>query len=433
MKLSVIGIGYVGLVAAACFAENNHHVICFDKDESKIKKIKRGDLYIYEPGLEELIHRNIQNKRLIFSTDLHEVVNDSSVIFIAVGTPPAEDGSADITELINVVNKIAGLMNTYHIIVVKSTVPVGTHKIISDIIKTKSTVNFDYVSNPEFLKQGCAVNDFTNPERIIIGTVNPAVKETMRKLFNPFTAEDESLIFMDPSSAEMIKYVANAMLATRISFMNEIALLCEKFGVDVELVRKGIGSDSRIGHAFLSPGIGYGGSCFPKDLKALINMGDKNNCPMYLIKSVQQVNAGQKDHFAGNIINYFNSGCSGTTLAVWGLAFKANTNDIRESPAIYCINKFLKKGMKIRAYDPQAIPAAKTQFDSQINFCASSYETLDDADALVIFTEWQEFKTPDFSVIKKRLKKPLIFDGRNLFDPISVKNNGIEYYSIGRL
>ncbi len=432
MKICVVGVGYVGLVTAGCLAEAGNDVVCVDNDQKKIADLKSGAIPIYEPGLTEIVKHNEELGRLHFTTDLKFGVDNSLIIFLAVGTPSAPDGSCDVSAILSVAADIAGHLTDYRIIATKSTVPVGTHKKVTDIIRSKTKTAFDYVSNPEFLKEGAAVEDFMSPDRIIIGTTNPTVQKTMRQLYSPFMRRRSRILFMDPASAEMAKYAANTMLATRISFMNEISALCEKLGADVELVRQGIGSDSRVGPAFLFPGVGFGGSCFPKDVRALIHTGSEQGVEMTIAKSVQQVNVNQQERFAKRITDYFRDRADKTTLAVWGLAFKAKTDDVRESPAIYCIEKFLECRMKIMAYDPAAGSAALTALDGKIEILQNGYDVLDDADALVIFTDWQEFRNPDFGVIAAKLKKPVIFDGRNLYEPDVVKKAGIEYYSIGR-
>ncbi len=433
MRVAVVGIGYVGLVAAGCLAEGGNHVICIDNDKKKIAELKKGIIPIYEPGLGEIIKHNVPAGRLEFTTALKKGVDNSLVIFIAVGTPSAADGSADLSAVFEVAGSIAELMDGYRIIVTKSTVPVGTYKKVSEVMASKTSQLFDYVSNPEFLKEGSAVDDFIKPDRVIIGTENPAVMEIMKQLYAPFMRRRSRVISMDPASAELTKYAANAMLATRISFMNEISALCEKVGADVELVREGIGSDGRIGNAFLFPGVGYGGSCFPKDIRALIHIGDSEDCPMRIVKSVQDANLRQQERFTKRILDYFAGKAVDTTLAVWGLSFKARTDDIRESPAISCIEKLLEAGMKIKAYDPEAMEAAKKKFGERIEFSGESYQILDGADALVIFTDWQEFRAPDFEQIASKLKKAVIFDGRNLYDPAFVEKAGIEYHCVGRV
>ncbi|MHC4116361.1 MAG: UDP-glucose dehydrogenase family protein [Planctomycetota bacterium] len=432
MHICVVGVGYVGLVTSTCLAEAGNNVTCVDSDSEKIAGLKEGDIPIYEPGLTEMVRRNSKLGRLHFTTDLKDGLDNSLIVFLAVGTPSAPDGSSDLSAIFSVANDIGENLDDYRIIATKSTVPVGTNKRVTDIIKGKSDVPFDYVSNPEFLKEGAAVEDFMSPDRIIIGAVNPAVREIMKQLYAPFMRQRSRILFMDPASAEMTKYAANTMLATRISFMNEISALCEKLGANVELVRQGLGSDSRIGSAFLFPGVGFGGSCFPKDVRALIHTGSEQGIEMKIAKSVQQVNRRQQDRFAGRVADYFSGRHEQTTLAVWGLAFKAKTDDVRESPAIYCIEKFLALGMKIKAYDPEAAAAAMAELDGKIETCQNGYHALEGADALIILTDWQEFRNPDFQAIATKLNKPVIFDGRNLYDPGVVKKAAIEYHSIGR-
>jgi len=432
MQICVVGVGYVGLVTSACLAEAGNNVVCVDNDSERIAVLKSGVIPIYEPGLTEIVKRNEKLGRLHFTTDLKYGVDRSSIIFLAVGTPSAPDGSCDLTAILSAAGDIAGNLREYRIIATKSTVPVGTHKKVADVIKAKTKTPFDYVSNPEFLKEGAAVEDFMSPDRIIIGTTNPQVRQIMQQLYSPFMRKRSRILFMDPVSAEMTKYAANTMLATRISFMNEISVLCEKLGADIELVRQGLGSDSRIGSAFLFPGVGFGGSCFPKDVRALIHTGSEHGVEMTIAKSVQQVNINQQERFARRVIGYFAGREGGTTLAVWGLAFKARTDDVRESPAIYCIRKFLDYGMKVRAYDPEAALSAAAALSGAIETCQTGYDALDGADALVIFTDWQEFRNPEFETVAKKLRKPVIFDGRNLYDPEVVRKAGIEYHSIGR-
>jgi UDPglucose 6-dehydrogenase len=432
MKICVVGVGYVGLVTAACLAEAGSDVVCVDNDSEKIAALKDGVIPFYEPGLTEIIKHNEKLGRLHFTTDLKFGVDNSLIIFLAVGTPSGADGSADISAVLAVSAEIGENLSDYRIIATKSTVPVGTYKKVTDIIKSKTEIPFDYVSNPEFLKEGAAIEDFMYPERIIIGTINPAVKEIMKQLYSPFMRKRNRILFMDPASAEMTKYAANTMLATRISFMNEISALCEKLGVDVEQVRAGIGSDSRIGPAFLFPGVGFGGSCFPKDVRAMIHTGSEHGLEMAITKSVQQVNINAQERFVQRIKDYFAGRESKTVLAVWGLAFKAKTDDVRDSPAIYCIKKLLDCKMKIRAYDPEAASGAAEALEGKIETFQNGYDALDNADALVIFTDWQEFRNPDFEVIASKLKKPVIFDGRNLYDPSYVRKKGIEYHSVGR-
>lgn len=432
MNICVVGVGYVGLVTAGCLAEAGNNVLCVDVDNKKIAGLKKGVIPIYEPGLTELIKRNEKLSRLRFTTDLKEGIDNSLTIFLAVGTPSAPDGSADISAVLSVADEIGENLKDYRIIATKSTVPIGTCKKVTGIIKSKTKISFDYVSNPEFLKEGAAVEDFMSPDRIIIGTTNPTVRETMKQLYSPFMRRGNRILFMDPLSAEMTKYAANTMLATRISFMNEISALCEKVGADIEQVRCGIGSDSRIGSSFLFPGVGFGGSCFPKDIRALIHAGSEHGIEMKIAKSVQRVNTKQQERFAKRVTDFFAGRESKTTLAVWGLAFKAKTDDVRESPAIYCVSKFLDCGIKIRAYDPEAAQAALTALGGKIETFQNGYDALDNADALVILTDWQEFRNPNFKLIKTKLKKPVIFDGRNLYNPNIVKKLGIEYHSVGR-
>jgi UDPglucose 6-dehydrogenase len=432
MNVCVVGIGYVGLVTAGCLAEAGNKVLCVDVDQAKIEGLKDGVIPIYEPGLTEIVKHNEKLGRLTFTTELKFGLDNSRIVFLAVGTPPASDGSADISTILTVAAQIAEELTDYRIIVTKSTVPVGTHQEVTDVIRSKTNIDFDYVSNPEFLKEGAAVEDFMRPDRIIIGTDNADVRDVMKQLYSPFMRKSNRILFMDPASAEMTKYAANTMLATRISFMNEIAALCEKLGADVEMVRRGIGSDSRIGSAFLFPGVGYGGSCFPKDIRALINTGDKHGIDMVVAKSVQRANVQAGRHFVKRIKDYFAGREGKTVLAVWGLAFKAKTDDVRESPAVGCIKELLDSGMNIKAYDPEAAGPARAALDGRIETLSNGYAALDGADALVIFTDWQEFRNPDFQVIAEKLKKPVIFDGRNLYDPRVVKKAGIEYYSVGR-
>lgn len=432
MKICVVGVGYVGLVTAACLAETGNNVVCVDNNADKIAGLKDGAVPIYEPGLTEMVKHNQKLGRLHFTTDLKYGVDNSLIIFLGVGTPSAPDGSADISAVLSVAADIAENLNDYRIIVTKSTVPIGTHKKIMDIIKSRTETPFDYVSNPEFLRESSAIDDFMRPERIIVGTTNPAVKEIMKQLYDPFMRKSKRILFMDIVSAELAKYAANAMLATRVSFINEISALCERIGADIEQIRQGVGSDSRIGPSFLFPGVGFGGSCLPKDVRALIHTGDEHGVEMKLIRSVQQVNINQQERFAKRIKDYFAGREDKTTLAVWGLAFKAKTDDVRESPAIYCIRKFLDWGMKVKAYDPEAGPAAMAALDGKIEIFQNGYDGLDNSDALIVFTDWQEFRNPDLEAIAAKLKKTVIFDGKNLYDPKVLKKAGFEYYSIGR-
>ncbi len=432
MRISVAGVGYVGLVAGACLADGGNHVICVDKDERKIRLLEEGGVPIYEPGLAEIVQRNVKAGRLTFSTDLAEAVRQSLVVFIGVGTPPAADGSADLSAIFGVADTIAAAMDGYRIVVMKSTVPVGTHRLVSERISAGTEHQFDYVSNPEFLKEGAAIDDFMRPDRVIIGANNPAVVEIMKEIYAPFMRKRDRILVMDPASAEMSKYAANALLATKISFMNEMSGLCDRLGADVEKVRRGVGSDSRIGPAFLFAGVGYGGSCFPKDVSALISMGQDADYPMSIVEAVHAVNQRQRQRFAEGILRYFGDACGETTLAVWGLAFKARTDDVRESPALDCIRMFRERGMTIRAHDPEALETTRAEMGDAISYFENGYDALDGADALILFTDWQEFRTPDFEMIKERLARPVIFDGRNLYERSSLKRRGIEYHCIGR-
>ena len=432
MKMSVVGTGYVGLVAGACFSDSGNHVICVDNDEDKIRRLSRGEIPIYEPGLAEMVTSNKRAGRLEFSTDLTDAVKQSRIVFIAVGTPAAADGSADLSAILDVARIVGRAMDGYRIIVMKSTVPVGTHKRISDAVTAETDQPFDYVCNPEFMKEGAAIDDFTKPDRVILGVTNPVVVGIMKELYGPFMRKSERILVMDPASAEMTKYAANAMLATRVSFMNEVAGLCEHFGADVESVRRGVGSDSRIGNAFLFPGVGYGGSCFPKDVSALISMGENVDHPMSIVAAVQEVNQRQRRVFAQRVIGHFGDACSRTTLAVWGLAFKSRTDDVRESPAIAAVQMFVERGIRIRAHDPEAMKTAAAEFGDKVEMCEDGYDALEGADALVIFTDWPKFRTPDFDLIAKRLSSKLIFDGRNMYDPSLLAQRGFHYVCIGR-
>ena len=432
MNVSVVGIGYVGLVTASCLAEAGNRVICVDNDSDKVGKLKNGQIPIYEPGLTELVQHNEKAGRLHFTTELKEAVDDSLLIYLAVGTPSAPDGSADISAVLSVSESIAELMTDYRIIVTKSTVPVGTYQKVNEVIKSRTETPFDYVSNPEFLKEGSAVEDFMRPDRIIIGCESPQVREIMKQVCNPFMRKGNRIIFMDPASAEMTKYAGNAMLATRISFMNELSGLCEKVGASIDMVRQGLGSDTRIGRSFLFAGVGYGGSCFPKDVRALIHTGRINGVEMQITQAVQQANTEQQKRFADKVIKHFAGKEQQTTLCVWGLAFKAKTDDIRESPAVFCVEQFVKAGIKVRAYDPEAAAAASEALGGAIETFENGYDALDGSDALVILTDWQEFRNPDFEAMKSRLKKPVIFDGRNLYDLDYVSRAGFVYHSVGR-
>ncbi len=439
MNLTVIGTGYVGLVTGTCFAEMGNNVICVDNNEKKVDMLNNGQVPIYEPGLDEMVIRNKQEGRLSFTTDINEAVNRSLVCFIAVGTPPGEDGSADLSYVLQVAESIAEHMNEYKIIVDKSTVPVGTGNMVKKKVqevlnKRKVSYEFDVVSNPEFLKEGNAVDDFMKPDRVIIGSDNVRVAELMKVLYSPFNRTNDRVIIMSVLSAEMTKYAANAMLATKISFINEIARICEITGADIGEVRHGIGSDSRIGYKFIYPGVGYGGSCFPKDVKALIQAGKERDLPLKILQAVEDVNEEQKDVLADKVLNHYGDDLSGKTFAVWGLSFKPQTDDMREAPSIVIINKLVEHGAKIQAFDPVATEEAKKVFcgQKQISFFDNNYQALEGAEALLLVTEWHQFRYPDFNKIKQLLNKPVIFDGRNQYDPQKMKETGFVHYSIGR-
>jgi len=432
MDMAVVGAGYVGLVAGTCFADSGNHVICVDCDARKIDSLKRGDVPIYEPGLAEIVQRNAKVGRLTFTTDLADAVKRSRVIFIAVGTPPATDGSADLSAILGVAEGIGRAMDGYRIVVMKSTVPVGTHRRVLEAIISVTDHPVDYVSNPEFMKEGAAIEDFTRPDRVVLGATNLAAIEVLKELYSPFMRKSERIYAMDPASAEMTKYAANALLATKISFMNEVAGLCEQYGADVELVRRGVGSDSRIGNAFLFPGVGYGGSCFPKDVSALASMGEHVGHPMSIVAAVQAVNQRQGARFAQRVIDHFGDACPKTTLAVWGLAFKSRTDDVRESPAIGAVRLFLERGMKVQAHDPEAMQTARAELGDDVKMFNDGYEALIGADALVLFTDWPEFRTPDFDAIAAKMPSKLIFDGRNMYEPRLMAKRGFRYFCVGR-
>ena len=432
MKITVIGTGYVGLVAGACLADMGNEVICIDNDINKINQLKNGVIPIYEPGLEELVKANSKEGRLSFSSDLDNAVKISQVCFIAVGTPQGEDGSADLKYVFDVAKSIARAMNGYKVIVNKSTVPVGTAQQVEQIVKENTNHPFDVVSNPEFLKQGNAVDDFLHPDRVIIGSNSDKATQIMQDIYAPFFRTGNRVIVMDVKSSEMTKYASNSFLATKISFMNEIANLCEKVGADAQMVRIGMSTDSRIGNKFLFPGLGYGGSCFPKDVKALVKTGLENNCEMKIVAAADEVNKKQREIFVNKILKRFNANLQGKTIGIWGLAFKPKTNDMREAPAITIINKLLECGAKIQAFDPKAIDSAKFHFGDKITYCDTAYDALKNADCMVLLTEWNEFRRPDFERIKELLKSPIIFDGRNQYDENRLKQKGFEYYQIGK-
>jgi UDPglucose 6-dehydrogenase len=432
MKIAVVGTGYVGLVAGAGFAESGNDVICVDKDAAKVAMLRRGKIPIYEPGLAELVRRNKSEGRLVFTTDLAKGVRAAEVIFIAVGTPQGEDGSADLRHVMGVARDIAKAMNGYKVIVDKSTVPVGTAEKVREVIRRETTHPFSVVSNPEFLKQGAAVEDFMKPDRVVIGAEDPRGAEIMVKLHQPFTRTGAPIMVMDCASAELAKYAANAILATKISFMNEIANVCDLFGADVDQVRKAVGSDRRIGNSFLFPGVGYGGSCFPKDVKALTKFSSDKKYDFKILKAVDAVNEFQKRLIVKKMESHFGNSLKGKTIAVWGLAFKPKTDDMREAPAIPIIEALIAKGAKVQAYDPEAMKVAKGIFGSKISYVAKNYDAIKGADALVVVTEWQEFREPDFARIKKLMRTPVIFDGRNIYQREQMKTLGFTYFSIGR-
>lgn len=433
MKISIVGTGYVGLVAGACFAENGNEVICVDKDDAKIALLRSGRMPIYEPGLEEMVRRNRNEERLSFSTDLPSAVSASSIVFIAVGTPQGEDGSADLQHVLDVARAVGKAMNKYTVVVDKSTVPVGTADRVREEIAANTTQAFSVVSNPEFLKQGAAIEDFMKPDRVVIGTErgDDRAAAIMRELYAPFTRTGAPIISMDTASAELCKYAANSILATKISFMNEIANVCELVGADVDQVRKAIGSDRRIGTSFLFPGVGYGGSCFPKDVKALLKSSADHGYDFKILGAVEAVNAAQKERLVDKIAAHFPR-MAGRTIALWGLAFKPRTDDMREAPAIAIINRLLDLGATVKAYDPEAAATARRLFDGRIALCEKSYDALSGADALVIVTEWNEFREPDFAKMRSVMRAPIIFDGRNIYSPEQMKALGFTYYSIGR-
>lgn len=431
MKIAVVGTGYVGLVLGACLAESGNDVMCVDNDEAKVRLLRRGKVPIYEPGLEELVKRNKLEGRLFFTTDLPKAVRASQVVFIAVGTPQGEDGSADLRHVLGVARDIARAMDGYRVIVNKSTVPVGTARTVRDIVRRETTHPFSVVSNPEFLKQGAAVDDFMKPDRVVIGAEDPRAAEAMVALYKPFTRTGAPIMVMDCASAELSKYASNAILATKISFMNEIANVCDLFGADVDRVRQAVGADRRIGTSFLFPGVGYGGSCFPKDVKALTRFAADRDYDFKILKAVTAVNELQKRVLVKKILTHFGS-LKGTTIAVWGLAFKPKTDDMREAPAVTLIEALLAKGAKVVAYDPEAMKVAKGIFGSRIGYAARNYEALKGADALVVVTEWQEFREPDFARMKKLMRAPVVFDGRNIYEPNQMRSEGFTYFSIGR-
>jgi UDPglucose 6-dehydrogenase len=437
MKIAMVGTGYVGLVSGTCFAETGVNVICIDTDQHKIDRLKAGIMPIYEQGLEEMVVRNAEKGRLVFSTSLKDNLQDTEAVFIAVGTPPDEDGSADLTHVLEVAREIGRHMNHYMLVVTKSTVPIGTSRKVKDVITGEQALRgvhipFDIASNPEFLKEGNAIEDFLKPERIVVGVESEEAEKIMRRIYKPFVLNNHPIIIMDIPSAELTKYAANSMLATRISFMNEIANLCEVVGADINSIRRGIGSDSRIGSKFIYAGVGYGGSCFPKDIKALIKTADESNYPLEILKAVEMANDRQKEVLARKVIDHFNGNVKGKRFAIWGLSFKPNTDDMREAPVLVTIRRLLGAGAEIIAYDPVAMDESVRTIGNIIEYARDQYDALIDADALLLVTEWNEFRTLNYKVIEKLMKNKIIFDGRNLYEPSEMKEFGFTYYSIGR-
>jgi len=432
MKIAVIGTGYVGLVTGTCFAETGNTVTCVDIDQEKIKKLQEGTITIYEPGLEQLFERNIKQQRLFFTTNLEEGIQGAKIIFLALPTPPGEDGSADLKYILKVAEDLGPLLKDYTVLVDKSTVPVGTTEKVKAKIAARAQVDFDVVSNPEFLREGVAVEDFMKPDRVVIGTTSARARKVMESLYAPFVRQGNPIIFMDDRSAELTKYAANSFLATKITFMNEIANLCELLGADVDSVRKGVGTDSRIGKRFLFPGIGYGGSCFPKDVQALAKSSKDAKYDFKILNAVMDVNEKQKTRLIPQIKKYFNNNLKGKTIAVWGLAFKPHTDDIREAPALYNIEALLTEGAILKVHDPEGMGNVKKVVGDKITYCDTPYDAAQGADAIFIATEWPEFRTPDFDRLSGILKNKVIFDGRNLYDLTIMKELGYSYYSIGR-
>ncbi len=431
MNIAIVGTGYVGLVSGTCFAETGNQVTCIDIDTAKVEKMKNGEIPIYEPGLEVLFHRNIKQNRLHFTTNLAQGIEHAQIIFLALPTPPGADGSADLSYVLGVAKELSKIIKDYKVIVDKSTVPVGTADRVHEVLAEELSEDlFDVVSNPEFLREGVAVQDFMKPERVVIGTSSDKAQKVMKNLYEPFVRQGNPIIYMDERSAELTKYAANAFLATKITFMNEIANLCDKVGADVDQVRKGIGTDSRIGKRFLFPGVGYGGSCFPKDVKALAKTAKQNDYEFRILSAVMDVNAKQKLKIAEGIISDF--GNQPITIGIWGLAFKPNTDDIREAPALYTIDALLDKGYKLQVYDPEAMSNIKDRYGDKLTYSKDLYSALEGADCLAIMTEWNVFRTPDFSLIKKLMKSNKIYDGRNLYDNQTMKELGFDYHSIGR-
>ncbi|MGB0885903.1 MAG: UDP-glucose dehydrogenase family protein [Chitinophagales bacterium] len=432
MNIVVVGTGYVGLVGGTCFAETGNNVTCVDIDASKVEKLNNKICTIYEPGLEVLLKRNVEQGRLKFTTDLASVVDDAEIIFLALPTPPGGDGSADLKYVLGVADDLGKMIKDYKVIVNKSTVPVGTADKVQAAISKNTDIAFDVVSNPEFLREGVAVTDFLKPERVVIGTKSEKARNLIKELYEPYVRQGNPIIFMDERSAELTKYAANSFLATKISFMNEIANLCEIVGANVDMVRSGIGSDARIGNKFLYAGVGYGGSCFPKDVQALYQTATEYNYNFKILDAVMNVNSLQKERFFDRISSYFKGDLKGKTVALWGLSFKPNTDDIREAPALYIIDKLLEAGAKVKAFDPEAMENVEAIYDDKVTFCKNQYEATEGADFIVIVTEWLVFRDPDFDKLKENLSTPLIFDGRNLYDLTRMQDKGFSYFSIGR-
>ena len=432
MKIAVVGTGYVGLVTGTCFAETGNDVICVDIDKEKVEKMRNGIVPIYEPHLDVLFERNIKAGRLRFTTDLKEAVDHAQIIFLALPTPPGEDGSADLSYVLGVADQLGKIMRDYKVLVDKSTVPVGTAEKVKEAVAKHATVDYDVVSNPEFLREGFAVDDFLKPDRVVVGTSSARARSLMEELYKPFVRSGNPIIFMDEKSAELTKYAANAFLAMKITFMNEIANFCERVGADVDMVRIGIGSDSRIGKRFLFPGIGYGGSCFPKDVSALYKSGQDAGFNFEIIQSVMAVNEKQKVRLVEKVKAHFKNDLKGKTFALWGLAFKPDTDDIREAPALYMIDELLAAGANVKAFDPEAMNNVKKIYGDKVNFTANEYEAVDGADALLIATEWSEFRNPDFAKVGSGLKNKILFDGRTLYDLAQMRKLGFYYESIGR-
>ncbi len=432
MNIGVVGTGYVGLVAGACFAESGNAVVCVDIDTDKVDKLRQGIIPIYEPELPELIERNVRDERLTFSTDLEAAVRKSFILFIAVGTPTTESGAADLTAVFNVARDIGRFMDRYKLVVMKSTVPVGTTERIREIIAGETKQPFDVVSNPEFLKQGAAVEDFMKPDRIVVGADDPRAGKILRDLYAPFVRTGSPVLMMDIRTSELVKYAANAFLAARISFMNEIANVCEEVGADVEMIRKGLASDGRIGPSFLFSGVGFGGSCFPKDIRALVQTAREKNYTMSILEAVGSVNANQAQRFVEKVVKHFSNDLEGKRIAVWGLSFKPRTNDMRDAPSIRIIEALLKEGAMISAYDPEAGDEARKIFGNRIQYATNNYNCLEGADALLVLTEWQVFRNPNFERMKSAMRQPVVFDGRNIFDPAHMRQQGFKYSSIGR-